>query len=290
VIHVLVRLPESELLRLIKENVNNAQTKQQLLDEMKHKGEKAKQEADRVARIPPKRKRGWDKLNKALESKRGKDGNTAFSAMEYEQLPKRFRTDDGPVDSGPFFDLITNAAGIKDKVLDDIMSTIELKNWVYKNLAANEATRIQFMSAVFEHVVHMFKNDSERVVLEVEAELVGKFVRSNGLVDFLIRRGKKAVCIVEAKDENFKKGAVQSILGMEVTADINNEEHVYGVVTNFSEWRFLKRTDDGIESFTDINDQSRTAIARIAGRLHAILADKISLKKLAKSQQRGSKC
>jgi hypothetical protein len=37
VIHVLVRLPESELLRLIKENVNNAQTKQQLLDEMKHK-------------------------------------------------------------------------------------------------------------------------------------------------------------------------------------------------------------------------------------------------------------
>jgi hypothetical protein len=210
--------------------------------------------------------------------------------MEYEQLPKRFRTDDGPVDSGPFFDLITNAEGIKDKVLDDIMSTIELKNWVYKNLAANEATRIQFMSAVFEHVVHMFKNDSERVVLEVEAKLVGKFVRSNSLVDFLIRRGEKAVCIVEAKDENFKKGAVQSILGMEVTADINNEEHVYGVVTNFSEWRFLKRTDDGIESFTDINDQSRTAIARIAGRLHAILADKISLKKLAKSQQRGSKC
>ncbi|KUF79631.1 hypothetical protein AM588_10000145 [Phytophthora nicotianae] len=135
------------------------------------------------------------------------------------------------------------------------------------------------MSAIFEHVVHMFKKagkDSERVRLSIQSKLAGSFVKANGVVDFLISRGKKTVCVVEAKDWNFKKGSAQSVLGMEVAAEINNEEHVYGVVTNYVEWRFLKRTDDGIERFSDgipENGSTRDDVNRIAGRLHAILDD-----------------
>ncbi|ETO68347.1 hypothetical protein F444_14794 [Phytophthora nicotianae P1976] len=282
VVHVLVKMPENEKNKLILATIQKQRVvheMQRKIEEEQQKADVAFQEAERIANIPAKRKRDWTILNNAIASKQGKDGNTAFSAVEYESLPKRFRIDDGEVTQGPFHKLMTEANGIDDNSLDELMKTLEVKSWAYNDPTTNEATRVQFMSAIFEHVVHMFKKagkDSERVRLSIQSKLAGSFVKANGVVDFLISRGKKTVCVVEAKDWNFKKGSAQSVLGMEVAAEINNEEHVYGVVTNYVEWRFLKRTDDGIERFSDgipENGSTRDDVNRIAGRLHAILDD-----------------
>ncbi|KAG6948167.1 hypothetical protein JG688_00015216 [Phytophthora aleatoria] len=56
--------------------------------------EKADEEAEagRVAKIPVKRKRDWNELNVVQKDKQGKDVSTVFSAVDYESLPKRFRT------------------------------------------------------------------------------------------------------------------------------------------------------------------------------------------------------
>ncbi|RHY18145.1 hypothetical protein DYB32_010427, partial [Aphanomyces invadans] len=132
-------------------------------------------EARRLASFPLKRKRDWELLNRAIRSKARKDGRTAFSAVEYEDLPDRFHTHHDSVTSGKFYDLMKNATGINDDVLDDLMKVIETKTWAYKNMNANEETRVQFLSAIFEHVVCMFKDktDAERVRLFVQSELGG---------------------------------------------------------------------------------------------------------------------
>ncbi|KAF1784764.1 hypothetical protein GQ600_12814 [Phytophthora cactorum] len=40
---------------------------------------------------------GLERLNVVQKDKQGKDVSTVFSAVDYESLPKRFRTDDGTV-------------------------------------------------------------------------------------------------------------------------------------------------------------------------------------------------
>ncbi|RHY22287.1 hypothetical protein DYB32_009727 [Aphanomyces invadans] len=234
-------------------------------------------EARRAASFPLNRKRDWELLNRAIRSKARKDGRTAFSAVEYEDLPDRFLTDHGSVTSGKFYDLMKNATGINDDVLDDLMKVIETKTWAYKNLNANEETRVQFLSAIFEHVVCMFKDktDAERVRLFVQSELGGSFVKANGVVDFRITRGTKTVCIMEAKNYDFGKGTAHAVLAMEAAADTNNHERVYGVVTSFESWHFLKRTDDAIERFDDSIrlEDPRPDVKRVAGRLYAMLKD-----------------
>ncbi|ETW05397.1 hypothetical protein, variant [Aphanomyces invadans] len=119
------------------------------------------------------------------------------------------------------------------------------------------------------------KTDAERVRLFVQSELGGSFVKANGVVDFRITRGTKTVCIMEAKNYDFGKGTAHAVLAMEAAADTNNHERVYGVVTSFESWHFLKRTDDAIERFDDSIrlEDPRPDVKRVAGRLYAMLKD-----------------
>ncbi|ETL36642.1 hypothetical protein L916_11418, partial [Phytophthora nicotianae] len=306
VIHVLVRVPE-ELEAEMKVNMvrkalaiaqasekalsitKEAKAKLRKVEEERRKQEeerrKQEEEQRRIENMPAKRKRDWNELNKVLEKKRGRDGSTGFSSVEYESLPKRFRPSrENEVTEGPFFDLLHSEVAktsVDDATLDFVVKVLRTKLLAYKSSEVNETTRVQFMGAIFENVVCMFdeedrKRDPEdRTQLHIESKMVGQYVKANGTVDFRITRGTKMVCVIEAKDDDFKKGSAQSILGMEVAVDNNNEECVYGVVTNYSGWRFLKRTDEKIEMFRDVigNDNLRDDVKRVSGRLYAMLAN-----------------
>ncbi|KAE9060398.1 hypothetical protein PF010_g30232, partial [Phytophthora fragariae] len=93
-----------------------------------------------------------------LEPKLGKDGSAAFSSVEYESLPKRLRVE-RDVAQDPFFELMSIAPDIDKASLDDMMVSLDAKEWAYQDPEAGKATRVQFMSAIFEHVVYMFKAD-----------------------------------------------------------------------------------------------------------------------------------
>ncbi|KAE8882174.1 hypothetical protein PF005_g27314 [Phytophthora fragariae] len=54
---------------------------------------------------------------------------------------------------------------------------------------------------------------------------------------------------MEAKNWEFKMGSAHGVLGMEVDVDNSSEGCIYGTVTNYVEWEFLKRTDAGIEKW-----------------------------------------
>lgn len=258
VVHVLVRLPVIEEARLIKECIASAVLKQHMIQELKDLDEKVSREAEREARIPEKRKRAWDELNDALLKDQGdKKKHRSFSSMQFEALPDRFRPQEAK--AGTFFELMKEPPAIHDDVLDKLTETIEMKQRMYNMTTSgkdgNEATRTQFMSNVFEHVVNIYQQErsNERMKLAVQVKMTGQRVKASGVVDFVIGEGRKYICVVEAKHWDFALGDVQGVLGMEVAVEKNESEDgvMYGVVTNYSEWHFLKRTDDGIEMVKD---------------------------------------
>ncbi|CAK4370397.1 unnamed protein product, partial [Aphanomyces euteiches] len=63
----------------------------------------------------------------------------------------------------------------------------------------------------------------------------GDYVKAHGHFEFVLRRGEKKVCIVEAKKDDLLQGMAQDLLGCE------------GIVTNYVQWNFLRNLNDRIE-------------------------------------------
>lgn len=107
---------------------------------------------------------------------------------------------------------MTNPPTLPDIVLDDMANAIERKTRLYNpdisdGTDGNEATRVQFLGGVFEHVVGWYqKHHDEGLTIGVQTQLTGDMVKSKCIIDFLITDSKKTVCVVEAKDWEFKWG------------------------------------------------------------------------------------
>lgn len=242
---------------------------------------KAEEKRYEFESIPDKRKRDWDELNEVLSEKRGEDGSTAFSAVEYESLPNRFRYDLHATE-GPFFDLLhgeTAKTAIDDATLDALVDTLEAKHFAYK-MTSKEYMQ-EFLSAIFERVVYLFKEEDRNVEqddttrLYIRSKIAGNYVKANGTMDFQITRGARTLCIMEAHNWYFEKASAQAILGMEVSVD-NKYESVYGVATDYNQWYFLKRADKKMEIAMDViasHDELRRGVKRVAGKLYAMLAE-----------------
>ncbi|KAI8904876.1 hypothetical protein EDD86DRAFT_278042 [Gorgonomyces haynaldii] len=116
------------------------------------------------------------------------------------------------------------------------------------------------------------------VTVNVGAELNGKRVDAHGHFEFILTRGSKRVCIVEAKQEQFHQGMAQDLLGCEVAADLDNSSEVYGIVTNFTQWIFLKSQDERILADErsvigfDRDRPKEEDLREVVGKLHSLLA------------------
>ena len=107
-----------------------------------------------------------------------------------------------------------------------------------------EAKRLHFIAPVLITVCHLLDGDVE---IAVEEDLHGNFLNAHGHFEFMVTRGKKAVCIVEAKKGNLEQGMAQNLVGCEVAAEIGELDVVYGIVTNYLLWNFYKSCNDKIE-------------------------------------------
>ena len=108
--------------------------------------------------------------------------------------------------------------------------------------------------------------------------VTGKRVDAHGHFEFVLTRGKKRICIVEAKKENFEQGLAQNLLGCEVAADLDDSEEVDGVVTSFGNWIFVRSMDTEILCdeqnplcFSDGGKPDEAQLKNITGKLCAML-------------------
>jgi galactitol-specific phosphotransferase system IIC component len=94
----------------------------------------------------------------------------------------------------------------------------------------------------------------------------------------MLKRNNKRICIVEAKKDRMEQEMVQDLIGMEVVSDLDGLDCVYGIVTNYVEWIFLKSHNDKIEKDVDtlqfeLGVATVESLKRIAGKIYAMLSD-----------------
>jgi len=126
-------------------------------------------------------------------------------------------------------------------------------------------------------VCFLFNGD---VKIEVERDLNGDFLKAHGHFEFVLRRGEKRVCIVEAKKDDLQQGTAQDLIGCEVAAEIGNLHKVYGIVTNYVQWNFLRSLDEKIElneCMLNLHNENREpvreSLIEITGKIYAMLSD-----------------
>jgi hypothetical protein len=138
-----------------------------------------------------------------------------------------------------------------------------------------EAMRLHFIAPVLVCVCFLLKGD---VKIVAEEDLVGTFVKAHGHFEFMLTRGNKAVCIVEAKEDDIEQGMAQDLVGCEVAAEVGGFDVVHGIVTNYIQWNFFCSRNDKVE----IDDRSlrlspngpeRESLKEIAEKIYSMLAD-----------------
>lgn len=184
----------------------------------------------------PSRKQRWMKLNQILQSNGNmKNGSTGYSSVTWPQVKSIF-----------------NPSQYEQKRRTIPLSSLKFLSKYLKYTSnslglvttGTEAMRLYFISPILICVCNLFKNELQ---ISVEEHLVGNFVKAHGRFEFMIKRGTRAICIVEAKKEGLEQGMAQDLVGCEVAAEVGGLSTVYRIVTNYLEWNFLRSLDDKVE-------------------------------------------
>ncbi|KAH9103938.1 hypothetical protein LEN26_015156 [Aphanomyces euteiches] len=200
-----------------------------------------------------KRKERWDQLNEILDKNKKKSRNNDSTGYSYVSWPD-----------------------VQDILLNFLAQYLSYATTSLEPITfGTEAQRLHVIAPILICVCFLFGGD---VVIEVEKNLTGDYVMAYGHFEFVLRRGNKKVWIVEAKRDNLLQGMAQNLVGCEVAAEINNLDVVYGIVSDYVRWNFLKSTNDKIEleeCGLDIDEQgpSLSSLSKICGKIYAMLSD-----------------
>jgi len=120
--------------------------------------------------------------------------------------------------------------------------------WTFSHFTCNNAdTKLPLLIApILTCVCGIFDGE---VTMGIHEELVGKLVKTCGHFDFMMRRGNKAVCVILAKKNRVEQGMIRCMIGSEVAAEVldHDVEVVYGIVTDYFMWVFLRNHDSKFE-------------------------------------------
>jgi hypothetical protein len=104
-----------------------------------------------------------------------------------------------------------------------------------------EARNIHFIAPIIITVASFFNGDIE---ILTEEDIDANRVHFYGHFEFVIKRGDKRICIVEAKKDDILQAKTLCLLGCDAICDVDNLPVCYGIATNFIHWCFLKNTND----------------------------------------------
>ncbi|KAH9084138.1 hypothetical protein Ae201684P_020393 [Aphanomyces euteiches] len=209
---------------------------------------------------------------KTNKKRKNRDVNktVGYSSLCWEDIKPIYNFEDS-------YDLQPNVSDIPDADIQLLLARIRDLRDLYGRISdGKEAKRLFFIAPILETVSRLIKD----VRILVEEDVAGKNVLLNGRFEFVLKRGKKRISLVEAKREDMLQGLVQNVTGLEALADVENLSVTYGIVTNFLEWTFLisedtevrkheysLRTVDTIPSFEGLKE--------IVGKIYAMLISPI---------------
>jgi hypothetical protein len=115
-----------------------------------------------------------------------------------------------------------------------------------------------------------------------EAPLRNSSLLSAGKADLLATRNElRKVVVVQVTNENAKQGIAHALMKMEIAIAENEREGIqatplFGIVSNFVEWRFYRYDATGIKYTSDVINQTHSLdedVRRIVGRICSMLRE-----------------
>ena len=217
-----------------------------------------------------KRKQRWDELNNILgriEKKSAKaNGSTSYSSATWGQVQTVFSPQK----------YVQPQRAVDDAQLDFLAQYLSYTTNCFASIATvKEAKRLHFIAPVLVCVCFLLGGDVEIVA---EEDLFGNYVKAHGHFEFMLKRGTKAICIVEAKKDDVEQGMAQDLVGCEVAAEVGGLDIVYGIVTNYIQWNFLRSLNDKVEReecslrITQ-NGPERESLKEIAEKIYGMLSN-----------------
>jgi hypothetical protein len=227
-------------------------------------------ESSLVGKEPnPKRKQRWIELNEILEgnAKKSKtNDSTTYSYVTWNQVKTVFNPTN----------YVQPRRNIDDAHLSFLAQYLSITTKCFGDITTGkEAKRLHFIAPVLFCVCILLDGDVDIVV---EEDLVGNFVKAHSHFEFMLRRGNKAVCIVEAKKDDVEQGMAQDLVGCEVAAEVGGLDIVYGIVTNYIQWNFLRSLNDKVEKEEcslrlTPNGPERESLKEIAEKIYGMLSN-----------------
>jgi len=214
---------------------------------------------------------------KAKKAKKSEDATSAsYSTMSW--------TDIKPVYAPLIKDVKIAPMGILEEDLDCLYNHLSVVSRAIGGvLGSKEAKRMFFIGAILFYLVEILDklgDKGPRISILIEESVNGKSINIEGRFEFVITRGLKKICIVEAKKEDMDQGMAQDLLGCEAVADLESAHCVYGIVTNYQMWIFIQNLDDRIErddATLQINDHhsipTKEGLQMILGKICTLLFD-----------------
>jgi len=186
----------------------------------------------------PTRKQRWRELNDILErnskSARTND-SSAYSSITWNQVKSVFNPTK----------YVQSRRNIDIAQLKFLSKYLSFTTQCFGDITSGkEAKRRHFIAPILVCVCFLFDGD---VTILVEEDLVGTFVKAHGHFEFMLRRGSRAVCIVEAKKDDVEQGMAQNLVGCEVAAEVGGLDIVYGIVTSYIQWNFFCSLNDKVK-------------------------------------------
>ncbi|KAG2765830.1 hypothetical protein PC129_g22197 [Phytophthora cactorum] len=220
----------------------------------------------------PARKKRWEELNEVLDrNKKAKvnaagESSTGYSYVSFSDVDRVMRARRYEQSSKV----------IEIEKIDVLHAYLLLLTKAFGEIVTGkEAKRLHFIVPILACVCGLF--DGEVRIL-AEETVIGKRVHGDGSFEFVIERGSKRVCIVEAKRDDFQQGLAQAYVGCEVLADVEGLTKLYSIVTNFKEWYFSRSLDDKVErddATIDLEHDipTRESVKRIAEKIYSMLSE-----------------
>lgn len=216
------------------------------------------------------RKRRWDGLNNVLNI--NEDGkirkSLGYSYAIWNQVKEFFPTVSGSVAD-------STSGGLPTPLLTTLQQYLSYATIGMPSILGEpESRRVNFIASILIIVCAHFKGE---VQILTEEDIEGVRVRAHGHFEFVLKRGDKRLCIVEAKEKKLLQGKTQSLLGCESLCDVEELAVTYGIATNYVEWFLFKNEADKIteemRAITDGADGHPTldSLKEVANKIIAIL-------------------
>jgi hypothetical protein len=241
----------------------------------------SKDSVSALEKSPVYHRKRWEAINEMIRNKEMFEIETQentlgacsspFSYIEWDDI--------APIVRGILVPYNVSQLLIPKPDLDSLFSCLERTAKVcggYHN--GNEVQYLHYVAPIFTFVSNLF-DDNDGIQLLVKETLHGKRVQTSAHFDFLICRGNKRVAVIQAFKEDMEKGLAQGVLGCEVLSDVEQMPVVYCIVTNYSQWIFLRSETDHIYREFAILDTEHwglpttKGVQKIAEKIYSILRE-----------------